>query len=55
MVRRVHLLHSLPPYGRSGLRELRGSLLTCAGVPRATPGRFAPQSEHWGAAFLLRR
>lgn len=51
---RVQALQSLPPYGLSGLRVLRGSAFTCAFVPLATPGRTAPQSAHCGAAFLRR-
>src|SRR3989344_2135239 len=46
IVRRMHLVHSFPPYGLSGLRLLRGSLFTCAAVPRATPGRLLLQSAH---------
>jgi hypothetical protein len=52
IVRLVHALQSIPPYGLLGLRSLFDSERTCAGVPLAVPGSPAPHSAHSGFPFL---
>jgi len=50
----MHELHSTPPYGRSGLFFVFGSVLIVTGRPRGTPLSGEPHPAHFaGDGFLL--